>query len=84
MDTAHQFRDMVMAGQGKSMLALAAELGVHSSYFARTFRLSFLCPAITQAILQGRQPTELSANKLNQTSKLAIAWPDQEQQFGFA
>ena len=75
---------MVLAGQGKGMRALAAEVGVHPSYFARTFRLAFLSPEIVHAILDGRQPVELTANKLNQVSQLAIAWPDQKRQLGFA
>ena len=80
---AHQYRDLVAAGQGKSMRALAAEAGVHASYFARIFRLAFLSPEIVHAILQGRHPAELAANKLNQITRLAIAWPDQNGQLGF-
>ena len=75
---AHQFRDMVMAGQGKSMLALAGEVGVHPPTSAAPSGSPFSSPAIIHALLQGRQPIELTANKLNQTSKLAIAWTGSE------
>ncbi len=81
---AQQYREMVLAGQGTGMRALAADMGVHPSYFARTFRLAFLSPKIVHAILDGRQPFELTANKLNQVTNIAIAWSDQSHQLGFA
>src|SRR6516165_3458027 len=44
--------------------ALAAREGVSSSYFTRLVRLSYLAPDITQAILDGRQPRDLTAEQL--------------------
>jgi hypothetical protein len=35
------------------------------------------------AILQGRQPLELTANKLKQAGALSPFWPDQLRQLGF-
>jgi site-specific DNA recombinase len=66
------------------MTALAAEAGVNKSYFSRVFRLSFLAPEITKAILHGRQPPELTANWLMLTIKLHPAWPEQRRQLRFA
>jgi site-specific DNA recombinase len=81
---ARRFHEMVMTGQGKTMTELAAEAGVNKSYFSRVFRLSFLAPGITQAILHGRQPPELTANWLLLTIRLNPAWPEQRRQLGFA
>jgi site-specific DNA recombinase len=78
---AHRYGAMVLAGQGKTMLDLAAEAGVDPSYFTRTFRLFFLPPDITQTILQGRQPPGLTANKLKLAGKLAPTWADQRRAF---
>jgi DNA invertase Pin-like site-specific DNA recombinase len=80
---ARQFNDLVMNGNASSMRELAAEAGVSSSYFTRVFRLSFLSPDITKAILQGRQPPEFSAIKLMSTGQFAGCWSEQRRQLGF-
>ena len=65
------------------MRDLAAEVGVSGSYFTRVFRLNFLAPEITKAILQGRQPPEFSAIKLMSGGQFAGCWSDQRRQFDF-
>ena len=52
--------------------------------FTRLVRLSYLAPDITQAILDGRQPPDLTAEKLLEHSRLPLAWPDQRIALGFA
>ncbi len=80
---ARQFNDLVMNCNDRSMRELGAEAGVSPSYFTRVFRLNFLAPDITQAILQGRQPPEFSAIKLMSTGQFAGCWSDQRRQLGF-
>jgi hypothetical protein len=46
--------------------------------------LSYLAPDITQAILDGRQPPDLTAEKLLEHSRLPLAWHDQRIVLGFA
>ena len=46
--------------------------------------LSYLAPDITQAILDGRQPPDLTAEKLLQHSRLPLVWHDQRIVLGFA
>src|SRR6516162_8370343 len=41
-------------------------------------------PDITQAILDGRQPSHLTADKLLAHSRLPLAWQDQRTLLGFA
>ena len=79
---AQHLRDRMLAerlGVGK----LAAAEGVTTSYIARVIRLGFLAPDIVTAILNGRQPVGLTANKLANDSRLPIAWPEQRQALGF-
>lgn len=64
---ARRFHDLVMTNDGTPIKALAARAGVSPSYFTRVFRLSFLAPDITRAIIQGRQPPGFSAIKLIMT-----------------
>jgi hypothetical protein len=49
---------------------LAEQEGVSPSYFTRLVRLSYLAPDITQAILDGRHPRDLTADKLLAHSRL--------------
>ena len=55
-----------------------------SSYFTRVLRLSYLAPDITRAILEGRHPRDLTAQKLLAHSRLPLAWPEQRRTLGFA
>ena len=55
---------------------------LHPRYVPTT--LSCLAPDITQAILDGRQPPDLTAEKLLEHSRLPLAWHDQRTVLGFA
>ncbi|MBV8937466.1 MAG: hypothetical protein JO095_16895 [Alphaproteobacteria bacterium] len=69
---------------GVPFAALAQREGVSPSYFTRLVRLSYLAPDITQAILDGRQPRELTAAKLLAHSRLPLGWHEQRTVLGFA
>ena len=71
---AHRFRDLILRGDAKSIVELAEENGVGRPYFSRIVRLGFLAPDITTAILDGRQPIELSAKQMAITADLAKDW----------
>jgi hypothetical protein len=57
--------------------AWAKREGVSPSYFTRLVRFSYLAPDITQAILEGRQPRDLTADQLLAHSRLPLAWQEQ-------
>jgi DNA invertase Pin-like site-specific DNA recombinase len=80
---AHHFRDLILRGDGKSIAELAEENGVGRPYFSRIVRLGFLAPDITTAILEGRQPIELSAKLLSVTADLPKDWMEQRRELGF-
>ena len=61
---AHRFNTTLVDSEGVPFAALAKHAGVSPSYFTRLVRLSFLAPDITQAILDGYQPHDLTADKL--------------------
>jgi site-specific DNA recombinase len=79
---AHRFQKMVMQQQGRSITDLAREAGIGRSYFTRILRLNFLAPEIVTAILDGRQPSQLTAKHLTRNSRLANDWPSQAAQRG--
>ena len=80
---ARHFHGLVTNSNGRSIRDLADEAGVSPSYFTRVFRLSFLAPNITRAIVQGRQPAEFSAIKLMRAGQFGSRWSDQRRELGF-
>jgi len=74
----------LVSSDGVPFATLAKQKGVSPSYFTRLLRLSYLAPDITQAILDGRQPRALTADKLLAHSRLPLAWGDQRTALGFA
>lgn len=79
---AQRFRDLILQGDGTSITELARLSSITPSYFTRIVRLSFLAPEITAAILDGRQPLELSALKLS-LANLPRDWSEQRRELGF-
>ena len=81
---ARRFNTTLVQSDGVAFAAFAVREGVSRSYFTRVVRLSYLAPDITQAILDGRQPRDLTAEKLLAHSRLPLAWRDQRAALGFA
>jgi site-specific DNA recombinase len=80
---ARRFNATLVQSDGIAFAALAVREGVSRSYFTRVVRLSYLAPDITQAILEGRQPGDLTTEKLLAHSRLPLAWHDQRTALGF-
>src|SRR5439155_25931316 len=74
---ARRFNAALTQAEGIAFAVLAQRQGVSRSYFTRLVRLSYLAPDITQAILDGRQPRDLTPEKLLAHSRLPLAWHDQ-------
>jgi len=75
---AHNYRTLLPENQGNTIRQLANEVGVSSSYFSRIARLGFLAPSITQDLLQGCYPTDLTAKQLSLEIKLPTCWQAQQ------
>ena len=58
-------------------------MSVSSPLVMGHFEVVFLAPEITKAIIQGHQPSELSAIKLMGAGRFACNWSDQRRQLGF-
>ena len=82
--TARRFNVALLNSDSVPFAALAKREGVSPSYFTRLVRLNYLAPDIIQAILDGRQPRDLTADKLVAHSRLPLAWRDQRTALGFA
>ncbi|SFN25109.1 Site-specific DNA recombinase [Nitrosospira briensis] len=80
---AYDWFDRLRSGKAKSMLAIANEEEITSSYVTRVIYLAFLAPDIVKAILQGQQPDTLSPDSLMRCVPLPIDWSEQRKLLGF-
>ena len=81
---AHEWFARLTSSDAPSLEQIAAAEGVNRTYVARVVRLAFLAPDITDAILDGTQPPQLTAKSLlNRTSQLSLDWATQRRQLGF-
>jgi hypothetical protein len=62
---------------------LAVRERLPRSYVQAHLSLAFLAPSIVTAILEGRQPADLSLKQLMYRTDLAVRWPAQRRQLGF-
>ncbi len=74
--------DELASGRVRSLAEVARNEGIAKRYVERLARLAFVAPAIVEAICQGRQPAELSAETLLNRINLPLAWTQQEHALG--
>jgi DNA invertase Pin-like site-specific DNA recombinase len=67
-----------------TIASLAREVGVEDGEVSRLLPLAFLAPEIVEAVLEGRQPVELTARRLTRLKPLPAPWHEQRQVLGFA
>jgi hypothetical protein len=78
---AHRWKVLLESGQYPSIEALAAAVHLDRSYVGRILRLTLLAPDIILAILDGREPSGLSLEKL--TKSFPDDWCEQRRHLGF-
>jgi len=76
---AHAIRARLLAEPSLTLKEIAAEQGISSSYITRLLRLAFLAPDIVTAILHGRHPPQLTANRLMDDTRLPLDWTAQRE-----
>ncbi len=76
---AHAIRARLLQDPSLTLREIAAEEGVSSSYVSRLIRLAFLAPDIVTAILNGRHPPQLTANRLMDDTRLPLDWRAQRE-----
>ena len=74
---AFRWRSMLEAGDYATLDELAKAERLNPSYVSRILRLSLLAPEIVEAILDGRQPAEMTLATLMQP--FAVGWEEQKQ-----
>jgi hypothetical protein len=81
---AHRFHDLLVTHKGGKFGDLAKREKLHRSYFSQLLRLTYLAPDITTAILDGHQPSGLTATHLIERVDLPMSWREQRRTLGFA
>jgi site-specific DNA recombinase len=71
---AHAIRARLLQDLSRTLREIAVEEGVVGSYVSRLVRLAFLAPDIVTAILNGRHPPKLTANRLMDDTRLPLDW----------
>ena len=79
---AQRWFDQLLAGEVKSLAAIAAREGLNYRFVGKIIRLAFLAPEIVEAIAEGRQPPELSTELLTKRIRLPLDWDDQKRLLG--
>jgi hypothetical protein len=80
----HQWFEMLKHRKAESISDLARTENVQRTYPSRIIPLAFLAPDITEAILEGRQPIDLSLERLMTAMPLPLDWDAQRAALGFA
>jgi hypothetical protein len=76
---AHAIRARVLEEPSLPLKEIAAEQDISSSYVTRLLRLAFLAPDIVTAILNGKHPPQLTANRLMDDTRLPLDWSAQRE-----
>jgi site-specific DNA recombinase len=72
----HSWFEELASGRARSLQDLAKRDGISRRYIRRLVGLAFLSPHLVEAILQGRQPVELTATRLTELD-LPLDWSEQ-------
>jgi hypothetical protein len=78
---AHSWHEKVLEGTAADVRALARHAGLTERYVGKVFKSAFLAPDIVEAILKGRQPVDLTFEKL--CKHIPLSWMEQRVHFGF-
>ncbi len=81
---AHAWFDDLKQGRVATLSDIARLESVSDRYISQVLPLAFLAPDITEAILDGRQPPELTAETLIKRIDLPLHWDDQRALLGFS
>jgi hypothetical protein len=78
----HQWPTKIVNGEFKGRHSIAQQTGIEERYAGRILNCAFLAPDIIEAILEGRQPADLTVQKLLRA--LPVEWAGQRKRLGFA
>jgi site-specific DNA recombinase len=78
----HRWPEKIMRGEFRSRQLVAQFANVDQRYAGRILQFAFLAPDIVDAIVEGRQPADLTVQKL--LRGLPLSWAEQRKRLGMA
>ena len=81
---ARELKTKLLQSGEASLNETSRSAGISRSYLTRLARLAFLAPDIVCAILDGRQPAQLTAARLSRITHLPLDWSEQRKMVGLA
>lgn len=84
LSRAHEWFGDLTSGRADSVHAIATAAGLRSDRAARIIHLAFLAPDVTERILRGDHPPELTATRLLDHTPLPTDWAAQRNLLGFS
>src|SRR6185312_1163142 len=72
------YLDDLTSGRCSSLSEVAVTNGTPLSEVSRILPLAFIAPRVVETILAGRQPIELTAQRLSRISELPTSWAEQQ------
>ena len=73
----------LLDGKSPTIQQITDREGLRSGSVSRVLPLAWLAPDITKAILEGRQPPDLTARFLRYLPELPMSWEEQRRVLGF-
>ena len=77
---AHRWRTQLESGDVRTVEALAKAIGLTERYVRQMLPIGFLAPDLSEAIVEGRQPSALTLAKLL-SAPIPISWREQRELF---
>ena len=78
---AEAWKKKIMTGEFTTVDQIAKTEKVTSAYVSRMIRIAFLAPDLKAAILDGRQPRDLTLQFVS-TQDIPLDWNDQRRLYG--
>lgn len=76
---AHLYLQALTDGSSAGISDIAERLGIHTPDISRILPMAFLSPKITEAILTGQQPADLTIARLTRMLNLPLGWQEQHE-----
>jgi site-specific DNA recombinase len=83
ISNAHRWMQQLQSGAASTVVEIAKAEALDDGEVSRVLPLAFLAPDIVEAILEGRQPLNLTARDLKRLKPLPISWAKQREVLGF-
>ena len=80
---SHKWLQNLKKGQVKSIAEIAANENMDDGDVSRFIQFAFLAPEIVTSIFEGKQPADLTSEKLKRLGSLPHCWSEQKSRLGF-